>query len=619
MANDDLTLLLEGDRRSMFPGCNPRMITVSTDQTMRQWDVKTGDEKRCWWRHKAAILCLSVDWDTDMAVTGSGDHSLALWDVNDEVPDDKALQCFYRGHKDWVTSVDVDWDGRRILSGAADGEVRIWDFDAEESVATLSDHTGAVCSVAAEWDLMRAISVGQDQIVRSWDLETGRCISRLEGHTGAVWCCSLGPDGNKAVTGAFDRHLMVWDLRSKSCVRAMLQHGRQVVDLRVDWPTFQGMSCSADRSIILWDLEVAEPLQKFEKHPGSVWCMDVDWAGRRMVTGAGPGDNSLFVWDFRDGFVERQILGHEGSVWALAVDWEVAHKAFETAQGVGLQTEAAEEPPDSHVPSKEEQSGEESPEGKVALKGKRRKKWVKQKLRPWTPVGDHFAAAAQGTRRLPSDELTEHHQSLLFIDAFIVMPPAKECPPSACVMCPIDSTVSCLQPVPPDQFGEDLQQLGEGLHTLHGSVEAAAFDQLTERVSEVQALLGREMATLTRVEDQLEELRAEVAAPRPGMIEQQQDSLRVSRLLQQERARAAAARLRNLVSPPFKEIGSLHVAFTLWKLQSRRRVAFESSLAYRKKISERADLQAVVTAWRSMSRPSMDRMLDSELKDLPPT
>ncbi|CAE7400315.1 eIF3i [Symbiodinium necroappetens] len=174
---------------------------------------------------------------------------------------------------------------------------------------------------------------------------------------------------------------MVWDLRMQSCVRAMLQHGRQVVDLRVDWPTFQGMSCSADRSIILWDLEVAEPLQRFDKHPGSVWCLDVDWAGRRMVTGAGPGDNSIFVWDFRDGFVERQILGHEGSVWALAVDWEVAHKAFETAQGVGLQTEAGIEPPDSNVPSKEEmQSGGESPDGK-SHKGKRRKKWVKRRVK----------------------------------------------------------------------------------------------------------------------------------------------------------------------------------------------------------------------------------------------
>ncbi|CAJ1366775.1 unnamed protein product, partial [Effrenium voratum] len=41
-AADDDALLLDDNRRSMFPGCNPRMISVSADHTMRRWDAKTG-------------------------------------------------------------------------------------------------------------------------------------------------------------------------------------------------------------------------------------------------------------------------------------------------------------------------------------------------------------------------------------------------------------------------------------------------------------------------------------------------------------------------------------------------------------------------------------------------
>ncbi|CAL1132132.1 unnamed protein product [Cladocopium goreaui] len=105
-------LLLDNNRRSMFPGCEPRLLSVSSDHTMRMWNIKTGEEQRVFWRHKAAVLCLSVDFNSGMAVTGSGDQTLALWDIETAK---QPLKSIFRGHKDWVTSLDVDWEGRILI------------------------------------------------------------------------------------------------------------------------------------------------------------------------------------------------------------------------------------------------------------------------------------------------------------------------------------------------------------------------------------------------------------------------------------------------------------------------------------------------------------------------
>lgn len=315
-----------------------------------------------------------MDFNSGMAVTGSGDQTLALWDIETAK---QPLKSIFRGHKDWVTSLDVDWEGRRMLSGAADGELCLWSMTSDVPEVSMLEHQKAVCSVSVDWKSQTALSAGHDQLIRVWDLETQQCTCRMEGHTGPVWCASIDPEGGqKAVTGSSDRHLMVWDLRTKSCVRAMLQHNRQVVDLRVDWSTFQGMSCSKDRSLVHWDLQAAEPLQKFNRHPGSVWCMDVDWRGTRMVTGAGPGDNSMLVWDFEDGYVESEIQGHEGSVRAVAVDWETAYKALEASKGIGL--EPKEEVDEDGSPSRLGRSNDsEAPPSSVG----RKKRWVKRKVR----------------------------------------------------------------------------------------------------------------------------------------------------------------------------------------------------------------------------------------------
>lgn len=194
--------------------------------------------------------------------------------------------------------------------------------------------------MSVDWEAGRALTGSVDQTLKIWDLATGVCVQALEGHTGPVWAVSLEPgSGYNALSGSVDRHLMLWDLRGGVCSRAMLQHQRQVTAVSLDWSTFQAMSASVDRSIIFWDLEMGEPLSKFEEHSGTVSSLSVDWLGRRMCSGAGPGDNCVRLWNFGDEYCDKEIEGHTGPIWAICCEWELAHKAVQDMQGGSNPTE----------------------------------------------------------------------------------------------------------------------------------------------------------------------------------------------------------------------------------------------------------------------------------------
>ena len=118
------------------------------------------------------------------------------------------------GHQSAVSSVAVSPDGRRIVSGSDDHTVAVWDLESGTLIHQLSGHQSAVSSAAVSPDGRRIVSGSYDHTVAVWDLRSGALIHRLSGHQDWVMSVAVSPDGRRIVSASEDNTVAVWDLEA---------------------------------------------------------------------------------------------------------------------------------------------------------------------------------------------------------------------------------------------------------------------------------------------------------------------------------------------------------------------------------------------------------------------
>ncbi|CAJ1336615.1 unnamed protein product [Effrenium voratum] len=214
--------------------------------------------------HTDAVLCVSVDWASTRALSGSSDRRLVLWDMAEW----KSLRTFH-GHRDAVRCLSVDWAKGQALSGSFDRTLLLWDLENEKALASLEGHRDWVCCVCCHWPGRKALSGGREGALKLWDLDTASCMLTLEGHPDAVWSVALNlteASAGRALSAGRDRQLRLWCLAEGRLLRCLAGHQDAVRSLDVDWASQQVLSCGFDNVLRLWNLESSEHIQEFEGH-----------------------------------------------------------------------------------------------------------------------------------------------------------------------------------------------------------------------------------------------------------------------------------------------------------------------------------------------------------------
>ncbi len=145
--------------------------------------------------HSEEVNAVAVTGDGKQAISASSDNTLKVWDL----ATGEQLRTL-NGHSISVTAVAVTADGKQAISASYDKTLRVWDLATGEQLSTLNGHSDSVTAVAVTADGKQLICASSDNTLQLLNLETVEVIASFTGDS-SIYCCAVAPDGVTIVAG----------------------------------------------------------------------------------------------------------------------------------------------------------------------------------------------------------------------------------------------------------------------------------------------------------------------------------------------------------------------------------------------------------------------------------
>jgi WD40 repeat protein/serine/threonine protein kinase len=284
-------------------------VSASRDETLRVWDVASGECQRTLIGHGGPVNGVALSPDGRLAVSAGDDMTLRVWDLS-------SGECLrvLRGHTNCVLGVSLSADASLALSCGANGSVRVWRLASGECLRSLGGKAATVNAIQVTPDGKLALSAGQDGSVGLWEIPSGQLLQVLPGHQGPVTRVTVGASGRTAASAGLDQTSRVWDIPSGHCLRTLHGHAQRVSGVQLTPNEQLLVSSGWDGCLRVWEVRSGDCLRLFSSGPVTGVAVTPD--GR--IAASGCHDQTVRIWDLHAGVSAPTTAGHEDIVFTCA-------------------------------------------------------------------------------------------------------------------------------------------------------------------------------------------------------------------------------------------------------------------------------------------------------------
>ena len=292
----------------VFSKDGQRLASGSWDQTIKFWDVPTGQEIDTLGRKMKEVQALALSRDGHWLAAENSSDTVMLWDATTgtevrTLPSNKALGPL---GTNFVYSIAFSPDGRWLASAVDEKTVRLWDVHTGKAVRDLTTNRRAVIYAAFSPDGRWFASGDDDKSIRIWDASTGEQIRRLTGHRKPIYAVAFSPNGRWLASASADKTIKVWDVAEGREVYTLSGHGGSVTSLAFSPDGRWLASGSWDKTVKIWNVESGREVQTLGGgHDHSIYTVAFDSRGRWLASGS--EDGSISLWRM-GGALERAKL-----------------------------------------------------------------------------------------------------------------------------------------------------------------------------------------------------------------------------------------------------------------------------------------------------------------------
>jgi WD40 repeat protein len=312
-----LTLSGHGDwvRSLTFNVDGAKLVSTSSDQTIKVWDVVTGTCIQTLTSHTNRVYAAALSADDRWLVSCGADCTIKVWNF-------ATGDCLrtITGHQDSVWAVGFSDDPQIIISSSRDRTVKLWHWETGECLQTIEGDFRRVNFAknfaSMSLDRNHIIFTGDD-VIRIFDIQTGNYLQTLEGHTAKILCLSLSPDKQLLASSSYDQTIRIWDLATGQCRQVFDQH-TDIIRSVIFHPSGKLLlSGSDDRTICLWDLDSGEVVKTRFGQVNAVNDIALSPDGCYLVNTN--DDATISLWDIERSAYLRAFQGHTRRIWSVAI------------------------------------------------------------------------------------------------------------------------------------------------------------------------------------------------------------------------------------------------------------------------------------------------------------